>query len=634
MLFLIILSLLSVWIMVGNSDREPNWRLALVQTLILWGIYLSLGTEILGVFNAINRLSISLMWLLPILIGILWVWIWLKQRKVLRLPIIYHRDSWAGLVLDFLVILILIVTAWVAIVAPPNSSEAMVTRMSRVAHWEQNQSLAHYPTGIEAQNNNSPGAELIMLNFFLLVGHDGAVNVVAWLFFAGSVAAVASLAEVFGANHNGQRMAAIFTASLPVAITQATGALNDIVVAFWVVSAVLMLLYYSKQTQKSFVLITAACAASLAILTKPTAFIFLWPFALYMVVILRKRMGMVKMLMWAAIAFVIIGGINAGHFYRNQKTYGQFYRPVELSEQMNEIRNFRVLVSNISRNASLHADLPFPRADNWFKTNLHQLHDVLDINVSDPRTTMGEEFFIPQVNTSEMTSGNPIHAVIVVLSLIIIVVMVKMGKEKKDFLIYIGLMIFSLLLFCYYLKWQPSGGRLHLPFFMLLAPMLAILVDRLEKFDIEIVIAVLMLAYAMPWLFQTQERPVFPDINRTYPVSIFHQERSMLYFTSNPDDYPFKQAIADEIISRGIHEIGLDLLPNSAEYQFWALLGPVDNDVRIEWITTETASAQYLREDFSPGAIICEKCTSEAFIQYSENREHLAFGTFDVFLKE
>ena len=115
---------------------------------------------------------------------------------------------------------------------------------------------------------------------------------VSWMAFVGSIAAAASLADVLGASLRGRRFAAIFGATLPAAITQATGSMNDIVVAFWVLSAILMLLYYVKKSQKPLILVLSALAAALAVLTKATALIFLLPFALYAVVALWKRLGM------------------------------------------------------------------------------------------------------------------------------------------------------------------------------------------------------------------------------------------------------------------------------------------------------------------------------------------------------
>ncbi len=634
MVILMILSFLSLWIMVGNNDREPNWRLALVQGAVIWGGYLTLGTEILSLFAIITRLSLILMWSLPILAGTLWIWLWLKAGKVLRLPIIYHRDSWVGLLLDFLVILILIITAVVAFVAPPNSHEAVVFRMSRVAHWEQNQSLRHYPTGIEAQNTRSPGAELIFLNLYLLRGDDAAVNLAAWFSFGGCVAAAASLAEVLGAKKNGQRLAAVFTATLPTAITHATGAMNDIVVAFWIVSTVLMLLHNLKGSKKPLNFILAGVAAGLAVVTKPTALIYLLPFALMMAVILFKKLGLWKMLQWVGIALLLVGLINVGHFFRNGQTYGELYYSGDLDQHFNELRNGRALISNITRNAALHADLPFPPADHWLMANLEILHEQLGLDISDPRTTLEPPFYIPPVNTSEMTSGNPVHAALIVFSVVIVIGMVFLGKEDADVLVYISTIFVSLLLFNYTLKWSSSGSRLQLPFFILFAPIVAVLLDWIKKSKLQTLFAVVLLIYAVPWSFQTEERPVIPSDKRTYHLSVFNENKIKLYFATNPGDYKTYWAVTNEIKGRGINQVGLHLRSTSEEYPLWVLLDQPEIDLHIEWVDTPTPSSQYLSGEFSPEAIICEACPSEIMMQYSIDYEHLAYDRLDLFIKE
>ncbi len=634
MIVLMLLAFLSILIIMGNHEREPNWRLALIQSMILWATFLIIGTEILSLFMAINRLALSLMWSMPVIAGIIWTWVWLKRGRVLRLPIVYRYDSWVGTILDLLVILILAITFIVAVIAPPNSNGALVFRMSRVAHWAQNGSLAHYPTGIEIQNSYSPGAEEMILNAYILDGSDRFANLAAWIGFAGSVAAAASLAEVLGARLNGQRMAAIFAATLPVAITQATSSMNDIVISFWVVATVLMLLYYTRKSPKPLILVLTGLAAALAVVTKATALIFLWPFALYLVVILRKRLGLARMLFWALAALVIMGVVNGGHIYRNQRTYGQFYRPVEMSVQSNDIRDWRVLASNITRNAALHADLPFPRAENWLLSNILRLHEDLNLNVADPRTTLGGSFFIPDLNTSEMFSGNPIHAAIIVFSFTAVVGMVILGKEDPDILVYCGAILFSLVLFCYLLKWQPTGGRLHLPFFVLFAPLVAVFLDKLEKFQLETPIAALLLVFAMPWLLQTRERPVIPDEVRTYPVSVLDEARTSLYFATNPEDYGPYLAMTEVIKAQGFTQIGLDLGPTSEEYLIWVLMGAPSDELHIEWMRTTTSSYRYIHQAFSPEAIICESCDRETLQVYAEDYEQISFEHFDLFLKE
>ncbi len=634
MIVLMILSFLSMWIMMGNSDREPNWRLALVQAVVLWGGFLILGTEILSLFTSINRTSLAIMWGLPILGGGIWIWLWLKSGKVLRLPVVYHRDSWLGTVLDLFVILILVITAIVAFVAPPNSHPAMVSDMARVAHWTQNQELAHYATGIESQNSHSPGAQIMMLHFYILGQGDGGVNFVAWISFAGCAAAAASLAEVLGAKVNGQRMATIFAATLPAAIAQATGVTNDLVVSLWIVSAVLMVFQWTRNEQKPLLLVLAAIAAALAVVTKATAFIFLWPFSLYIIIVLQRRLGLIKMLLWAAVAFAILGVICGGYFYRNQQIYGQFYRPIELTEQMNEMRNWRVMVSNITRNASLHADLPFPRADSWLRENVLKLHAMLDLDISDPRTTLGEPFSIPEVNSSELTSGNPVHAAMIIFSITAVVGMVILGKEDPEILVYTGAIFFSMVLFCYILKWQPNGGRFHLPFFFLFAPLISVLLDKLEKFELETLLAAILLLYAMPWLFQTYERPVIPHDDRTYPITVFTENREKLYFATNSEDYKAYGSITNKLKALGIYKIGLDLMPQSEEYPIWAMMGAPDEDLHIEWVNTNRASEVLLDETFIPEAVIAEGLSPSEIARYEKEFEHEIYFGMDIFIRE
>ena len=633
MLILAILSFLGIWVLVGNSEREPSWRVSLVQATILWSAYLVISTEALSLFHAINRLALSIIWSLPVLAGTLWVWLRLKKRRILRLPVVYHRDTWMGFVLDVILILMVLITSVVAFVSPPNDSEAMVFRMSRVAHWAQNESLDHYATEIDAQNSSAPGAELIQLNLYVLSDSDQAVNMVSWMAFVGSIAAAASLADVLGASLRGRRFAAIFGATLPAAITQATGSMNDIVVAFWVLSAILMLLYYVKKSQKPLILVLSALAAALAVLTKATALIFLLPFALYAVVALWKRLGMGRMLLWAVIAFAIMGLINGGNFYRNQMDYGKFWQPQELAGQTNEIRNWRVMISNISRNSALHVNFPIPGAETRMQENLDELHEKLGLAVDDPRTTVGGEFFIPEINTSDRTSGNPLHAILFMVSFVAVVGLVLLGKEDPGILIYSGLIFVSLALFCILLKWQPTGSGLQLPFFFLFAPVVAFVLDKLEKFQAEAIISVILIAYALPWLLQTQERPIIVHPDRTVNTGVFAGDRTKLYFATHPEDAEPYLAMTDQIKALGIRDVGLNLTDNSEEYPLWALLGAPDSDLRIEWVAASPASQEYLDPDFVPGAIICEQCSVEEIEAYRQSYRQETFGDFNLFIK-
>lgn len=501
MFILAILSFLGAWIMMGNSEREPSWRVSLVQGAIVWAAYTVISTEILSWFHAINKLALSIVWALPILAGLIWIWLRLKGRRILRLPVVYHRDTWFGFVLDALLIMVLVVTAVVAFTAPLNADEAIASPMSRVVDWAQNQSMEHYATEDEAQNSAAPGAEIIQLNFYVLSGSDRMTNMVAWIAYVGSIAAAASLADVVGASIRGRRFAAIFGATLPVAITQATSATNTMLLTFWTLSAIFLLLYYLRKSQKPKILLLSAMAGALAVLTSAAALVFLLPFALYAIVALWRRLGLKRTLFWVVAALAILGVINGGYLLRNQLDYGQIYQPQALTEQTNEIRNWRVIISNINRNLAAHANLPGLNTESWLGGYLEDLHEDLGLAIDDPRTTVDGVFYIPENNTTDQASGNPLHLLIFLISLVAVTGMVILGKENPGVLIYTAILIVSMLLYCIVIKWSPTGGRMLLPYFFLFGPVAAVFLDKLEKYQVEGILAAILLLFAIPWIF-------------------------------------------------------------------------------------------------------------------------------------
>jgi len=608
MTILIILTFICVWIIAGNMRRAPDWRLAFVQALILWAAYMILTTEMLSLFSAVTRLGLSIVWAFPTIGFITWGWMWLKRGNVLRLPIIYHYQNWMDAALDIFVIIILIITAVLAFVSPPNSSEVMTSSMARVAHWTQNQSLAHYATGIESQNSAAPGAEIMILNFFIMAKGDGWVNFIAWLGFAGSAAAAVCLAKTFGAGSNGQRLAGVFSVTIPVAIAQASSSMNDLILCLWVVSSVLMIFYYRRVKSRPFYIFLAVLAAALALVTKPIALIYLIPFVLYFYIILLRKIGIVKSLGWLAIALCLVVLLSGGYLLRNQNIYGQFYRPEDLTAETNQLLSWRVLVSNLTRNAVLHADLPLVHAENWLQNNINKLHDQLGLNIEDPSTTFEGSFSIPQVNTSELMSGNPLHALTIVISFVVILGLVIFKKYDWELLVYCGAILIDLLLFCFLLKWRITGSRLQLPLFFMFAPVVGYLFGKIRKYHAGSFVGVLLVAYSLPWLFTVQERPIIPVAGRTYPKSIFTASREELYFATRPDAYPFVRRTVDTLQAESITGIGLDLEPGFMEYPIWALLDAPSKTYRIEYVATQSESMHYLDMDFIPEALICYGC--------------------------
>ncbi|MFH1446721.1 MAG: hypothetical protein ABIG43_04830, partial [Chloroflexota bacterium] len=215
-----------------------------------------------------------------------------------------------------------------------------------------------------------------------------------------------------------------------------------------------------------------------------------------------------------------------------------------------------------------------------------------------------------------LMSGNPLHTLIILISFVVIVGLVIKNKYDWELLVYCGAILLSLLLFCFLLKWYITGSCLHLPFFLLFAPVVGYLLGKIKKHHAGSFVGFLLVAYSLPWLFTVQERPIIPVMGRTYPKSIFTASREELYFVTQPDVYPFFRRTVDTLQAESITDIGLDLEPGFMEYLFWALLDAPSKTYRIEYIATQSESIHYLDVDFIPEALICYGCP-EAQMMYA-----------------
>lgn len=629
---LIITAFFAAWIVMGNTKREPNWRLAFVQAAIVLGAYMIFVTEILSLFSFITRWSLFAVWLLPNVVFLVWVWVWMHNGRVLRLPIIYRFGGWISVILDLAIVAILLITFLVGFASPPNSNQAMASDMARVAHWADNQSLGHYLTGVESQNSAPPGAAIFMLNFYLLGNGDAWVNLVTWFGFALSAAAAASLAEAFGASINGQRFAAVFALTIPAAIALSSSSLNFLPLAGWIMATVLMIIFYLRVEKNMFFTFLSALSAGIAIVTDPVSLIFILPFSLVFTVYLFKTAGWLKGLAWLFLAFWLALTFNLGYLLRNEITYRNILRQSDVVTAVNSVFNWRSTVSNISRNLVLNANLTSQEAVDWMEDRLDALHDGLDFDLSDPRTTVDQVFAIKPINTSENYTGNPVHIYILMVAIPVFLLRIILRKTKAENLYFIVCLLVSVLIYSLVLKWQGKGTGAQLPFFFLCAPIAALFLDGIEKHRFGTLVSLLLVGYSFFWLLGLQERPLIPRQPDTYPRSVLVATRQELYFAHQPELFESYQQISDLLLTNGITHIGVDLI-TYPEYPFWGLLGAPRNPIQMKWMNTTSESQKYKDVAFIPDAVICDHCA----YQGSYLGLPLAFATEDglwVYIKK
>jgi hypothetical protein len=562
-------------------------------------------TEGLSLFSALSVQAVIVSWVTMGLVSAAYVVTPLKRRDVPsslapRLP-----RSLLPLAVGIAVIAGL--TGVTAAAAPPNTWDSMTYHMSRVMHWQQQGSVAHYPTHILRQLHQTPGAEFIILHLQLLSGGDHLANFVQWAGMLGTLFGVSLIAKQLGAGPFGQLFSAVVAVSLPMGILQASSTQNDHVVAFWLVCFVLFVLRVSdggagRPSRSAY--LTLGASLGLAVLTKSTAYLYALPFLLWAalsIVRAHGRRAWKPLLLIATITLCL----NLGHYIRNITLYGSPLGPGSEGtpgaglRYVNDELTPGLFLSNVTRNAALHLGTPFRPLNLAVDGAARALHTALGVDIDDPRTTWGgQPFSAPSLAFHEDLAGNPLHLILILGSLATCL-MTSRCRAAPWVLSYAAAVTGAFLLFCLVLRWQPWHSRLHLPLFILWAPFVAVVLSAKLPRPLTYALAVVLLLSALPWALRNASRPLVG------PGSVLVVSRSDQYFSNRPDARDSFVAAVEGLLGTGCPTVGLVAQGDDWEYPLWALLRERGGEhVRIRHVGVQNVSARLPSPDFEPCATV------------------------------
>ncbi|MCX8037571.1 MAG: glycosyltransferase family 39 protein [Candidatus Sumerlaeia bacterium] len=545
-LLLPVVFLLLTWSILARSrtqkqDRPSGdrWGEGLLAATVVAGLCVAASTEALSGFKALGRIPLAIFWSVAIAAVVAVGWKVGFARPTLRALTLPASFGWFEKTAAVLMILLATVLGVVALLAVPNTYDSLSYHLARVAHWEQNRSIAFYPTSILRQNHPPPFAEWCLLQTRLLSGSYQWVNLVQWAAMTVSLVGVARIAGHLGAETWGQWTAAIFAATLPMGIFQATSTQNDYVAGLWLAAFVFFgLQAIERPTLRHLILMSGALA--LGLLTKGTVYLFAFPFCVWFAIALARRMGGS---VWraAAIAAGLILLVNGGHYIRNYRLFGSPLGPGrEASDNdvyiyRNEAYGIRPLLSNAVRNLTLHLSAPWPAWNQAVYRAAVGIHRAIGANPDDPRTTWLHEKYRVAFRHDENFGGNPLHTVLFGAALAVFLYACARRKSAtaRPALVYTACLAGAALLFCLLLRWQPWHGRLHLPLFLAAAPVFGRIVAQpaVWKWLGRPAVALMLIA-AFPTAALHRARPVFggnsvflgpkhEKIVRNYPLEVF-----------------------------------------------------------------------------------------------------------------
>jgi hypothetical protein len=589
-------------------------RKSFLQASVLIGLWIALSSELLSLVKGLTRPSAAIAW--GILLGTLLFtgfykgfykagrsYVWNKIANIKRQELVFI----SGLALVFSLLFVIIY------LAPPNNTDSLQYHMSRVVHWAQDQSLRPYPTGFEPQLINPIWAEEAILHIRLLWGDDRFAELVQLFAMFGCMVGVSLLAALLGANRKGQIAAAIFSASIPMGILQATSTQNDYVASFWLVCmAYFGFIAVTKRILRSD-LFMFSIALGLGLLTKGTFYPYAVPIILVVVFFWVRKLGFRRTIKigLAVIGIVII--LNLGYWLRNTATFGGPLGPSNwISSMTAPGKGIGYLAASAARNVLMNFVTPYDGINAKYTAIMFSIFGKFDPGLKDFPFLWGWNH--------EDLGGNPLHVVLILVSSLLLVVFRKQLKDRALWW-YTGTVVGMFLMLAMVVKVDVFGIRYQLPFFVSWAPVFGCTISLIGKPRLTLAVAYGLLILMLPWVLFNRTRPLIAMDYTPGPFTIpcdWHFGCTTRSVLSEPpitilfvnimalrDPY---EAMAKTIQSSGCSDIGLQIDSHDPEYIFWWLLNAPQSHKRIETIYTYPELERYVDKAFKPCAIICTIC--------------------------
>lgn len=635
---LVVLSL--VFLAAGFYRRGMGLRQSLIYASIPVSLFLVFLTETLSVFHALTVGWTIAAWAVFAVFGLLWM----RAQSDNRVASTGFVSQWRDLGrTDRWMLLGLAVVAGLvgitALLSAPNTWDAMEYHMPRVIEWIGNRGVQLYPTIDRQQLSMPPFSEYVILHFQLLTGSDILANLVQWLSFVGCTIAVSLIARELGADRRGQILAAVISGTIETGILGASGTKNDYTLAFWIATAVFLLLQWKKR-QDWLVTFAIASALSLSVFSKGTGYAFLPPMVVccFLMWAWKPRKLFLARLPVLALVFLAINGpLWARNHAFSGSVLGLPYfdgaGPNEGRMFSNRHITFNRSLANVIRSVGLNLATPVGRVNALTVNVSSSAIRALGVDPSDPsQLVLSQLGYLPPFNIefhpfSETQSGNQLHFLLLVAAGVLC--FWKWRGFSRDLLWFAVGVAGSFVLYATLLRWSPWNARYQLPVFVLGAVVSALVMEKLLP-RWSVAIAALLLFVAAMLAVRNTSRPL---LDRRY--SIVTSSRVETYFFDNHWFYAdsFLKA-ADAAAAKSCNEIGIDANEMHFEYPMMALVNRDGKRRRLTYVSVNNPTTAYSEKDaIPPCTVICLECAEKQESQQLQKqyRKVETFGGMLVF---
>jgi len=291
-------------------------------------------------------------------------------------------------------------------------------------------------------------------------------------------------------------------------------------------------------------------------------------------------------------------------------------------------------LATISKNMGMHCASFDNKKNKEIEESVKKLHEDLGVGYNvytgtDKPLPPHLHYKVRQM-IDEDIAVNPSHFLLFIVCVIIFLILSRYRKNPT-LIIYFVCIIIGFVLLSGWFGWSPYNSRRQLPLFVLGAPFIAVILEKLTKRPIILeAVCILLLIFSYPWVMHNSIRQL------TGKETIFNIPRNEQYFRKFEHLRLPYETVSTFIKEQKYKKVGIFCKRNTTEYPLLALIKQKCPEVLIEHIGVDNISAKYTNKNpFIPDIIISIPYDNMGFWYDNLYWENIwAYGGVAIYVKK
>ena len=491
----------------------------------------------------------------------------------------------------------------------PYNWDSMTYHLSRMVHWVNNKSVAHYATHT-IRELATPGLhEFICTNVYVLSGgRDLFINLIQTCSFLTNAWLIYEIAKKFGVQAPYAKGGVLLFLSMPIAFGEALTTQNDqlgtvfflifvyYIIDFWKIEKSIV---NDKETRTNCYIMGAM--VGFGFLTKPTVSMGMFFLAVVLLVIcIRRKDSIVDLIKLIVPTALIIAVIIVPEMARNIATFGAIFPHVTGARQLVGTLEPRYLLVNGLKNFAFNLPSVYISNSTQLLVNgISTFARIIGVDIDHPSISEdGREFLI--WGAREFGHDTAVNSAVMFIAIACVLWCIYRGKKTdvcKRMYTYVIAGLF--ILFCMLVRWEPFVSRYMLPYLALLCPMIAIWIEDMAYYGKNKYMNNVAL-HITSWIGLTGLIVVASYHIGIAREQMFHRPEG--YFQNRKEIYEDYKNVNDIVEIAGYKRIGLIMMEDEYKYPLQYMLKY--DAKRIENVIVTNESSKYEDLSYKPDCVL------------------------------